>query len=47
MAKTKLVTSHGFEIHEDESSTAQDDHTFLDTVVIDQGTADDEVLKWS
>ena len=45
MAKTKLVTSQGFEIHEDESTTAQDDHTFLDTVIIDQGTADDEALK--
>ena len=46
MAKTKLVTSQGFEIHEDESNTAQDDHTFLDTVVINQGAADDEALKF-
>jgi hypothetical protein len=45
MAKTKLVTSQGFEIHEDQSGTAQDDHTFLDTVIIDQGAADDAALK--
>lgn len=44
MAKTKLVTSQGFEIHEDESATAQDNHTFLDTVIINQGAADDEAL---
>lgn len=46
MAKTKLVTSQGFEIHEDQSGTAQDVHVFLDTVVINQAAADDEVLEF-
>ena len=46
MAKTKLVTSQGFEIHEDESATAQGSHTFLDNVIINQSAADDAILQF-